>query len=84
MRAAERGGLDVLDRILNEYGDKYEAFIVMDADNIIAPDYLKIMNQAFDAGYLVCTSYRNSKNFDIQPEPEMAQLVPTIMRALLR
>ncbi len=52
------------DRILNEYGDKYEAFIVMDADNIIAPDYLKIMNQAFDAGYLVCTSYRNSKNFD--------------------
>ncbi|MEE8724039.1 MAG: glycosyltransferase family 2 protein [Atopobiaceae bacterium] len=51
-------------RILNKYGDKYEAFFVMDADNIIAPDYVKIMNQAFDAGYLVCTSYRNSKNFD--------------------
>ncbi len=52
------------DRILNEYGDKYEAFFVMDADNIIAPNYVEIMNQAFDAGYLVCTSYRNSKNFD--------------------
>ncbi len=52
------------DRILNEYGDKYEAFIVMDADNLVSPDYLSIMNQAFDAGYLVCTSYRNSKNFD--------------------
>ena len=51
-------------RILNEYGDKYEAFFVMDADNIIAPTYVEIMNQAFDAGYLVCTSYRNSKNFD--------------------
>ncbi len=51
-------------RILNEYGDKYEAFFVMDADNIIAPNYVEIMNQAFDAGYLVCTSYRNSKNFD--------------------
>ena len=36
----------------------------MDADNIIAPNYVEIMNQAFDAGYLVCTSYRNSKNFD--------------------
>ncbi|OUO35527.1 glycosyltransferase family 2 protein [Olsenella sp. An290] len=52
------------DRILNEYGDRYEAFIVMDADNLVSRDYLKIMNQAFDAGYLVCTSYRNSKNFD--------------------
>lgn len=52
------------DRILNEYGDKYEAFIVMDADNLVSRDYLSIMNQAFDAGYLVCTSYRNSKNFD--------------------
>ena len=65
---ARKGKSWVLDygfnRILNEYGDKYEAFIIMDADNIIAPDYLKIMNQAFDAGYLGCTSYRNSKNFD--------------------
>ena len=52
------------DRILNEYGDKYEAFIVMDADNLVSRDYIKIMNQAFDAGYLVCTGYRNSKNFD--------------------
>jgi cellulose synthase/poly-beta-1,6-N-acetylglucosamine synthase-like glycosyltransferase len=51
-------------RILDEYGDRYEAFIVMDADNLVSPDYLSIMNQAFDAGYLVCTSYRNSKNFD--------------------
>ncbi|MEE0027929.1 MAG: glycosyltransferase family 2 protein, partial [Atopobiaceae bacterium] len=37
-------------RILDEYGDKYEAFIVMDADNILAPNYLKIMNDAFDEG----------------------------------
>lgn len=51
-------------RILDEYGDRFEAFIIMDADNIIAPDYVKIMNQTFDQGYLVCTSYRNSKNFD--------------------
>ena len=65
---ARKGKSWVLDyafnRILDDFGDKYEAFVIMDADNIIAPDYLKIMNQAFDAGYLVCTSYRNSKNFD--------------------
>ena len=52
------------DRILNEYGDKYEGFFVFDADNLVSPNYTRIMNDAFDAGYLVCTSYRNSKNFD--------------------
>ena len=51
-------------RILEEYGDRFEGFFVMDADNIIAPTYVERMNEAFDLGYLVCTSYRNSKNFD--------------------
>ncbi len=51
-------------RILDEKPDAYDAFFIMDADNILSPTYVKIMNQAFDAGYLVCTSYRNSKNFD--------------------
>jgi cellulose synthase/poly-beta-1,6-N-acetylglucosamine synthase-like glycosyltransferase len=51
-------------RILDDYGDRYDNFIIMDADNIIAPDYVKVMNPAADQGYLVCTSYRNSKNFD--------------------
>lgn len=51
-------------RILNEYGDCYEAFFIFDADNIVSPDYVRLMNDAYDAGYLVCTSYRNSKNFD--------------------
>lgn len=51
-------------KILDEFGDKYEGFFVMDADNIISPTYVEVMNKAFDAGYLVCTSYRNSKNFD--------------------
>lgn len=52
------------DRILNDYGDKYEAFVIFDADNLVSPSYISVMNQAFDAGYLVCTGYRNSKNFD--------------------
>ena len=41
------------DRILNDYDGAYEAFVVMDADNLVAPDYLSVMNRAFDAGYLV-------------------------------
>lgn len=51
-------------RIQQEYGDRFDAFIIFDADNIAAPDYVRQMNDAYDAGYLVATSYRNSKNFD--------------------
>lgn len=52
------------DKILNEYPDTYEAFFVFDADNLLSPTYVEEMNKTFDAGYLVSTSYRNSKNFD--------------------
>lgn len=66
---ARRGKSWVMDygfnRILNEYGpDAFDAFFIFDADNIASPDYVSIMNQVFDMGYLAATSYRNSKNFD--------------------
>lgn len=65
---ARKGKSWVLDygfnRVLNEYGDKYEGYFVFDADNILSPDYVYEMNKLFDMGYLVGTSYRNSKNFD--------------------
>ena len=51
------------DRILEEYPDRYEGFFIFDADNLLARDYVSIMNDAFDQGYLALTSYRNSKNF---------------------
>ena len=50
-------------RILTEYPDKHEAFFIFDADNLLSRDYVSIMNDAFDQGYLALTSYRNSKNF---------------------
>ena len=65
---ARKGKSWVLDygfeRVLNEYPGKYEAFFVFDADNLLSPTYVTEMNKVFDAGYLVSTSYRNSKNFD--------------------
>ena len=51
-------------RIMAEFPGEYEGFFIMDADNIMAPNYVDVMNDAFDEGYLVVTSYRNSKNFD--------------------
>lgn len=51
------------DRILRGYPGKHEAFFIFDADNLLSRDYVTIMNDAFDQGYLALTSYRNSKNF---------------------
>ena len=51
------------DRILREYPDTYEAFFIFDADNLLSRNYVSVMNDAFDQGYLALTSYRNSKNF---------------------
>lgn len=51
-------------KIDKDYGDRnYDAYIIFDADNIIAPDFIAEMNKTFSAGYRIITSYRNSKNY---------------------
>ena len=53
-------------RIKNDHQDKgYEAYIVFDADNIVDPNFISEMNNAFDNGYRILTSYRNSKNYGV-------------------
>lgn len=42
----------------------FEGYFVFDADNLLAQDYVTRMNEAFDSGEKIVTSYRNSKNFD--------------------
>ena len=44
--------------------DSYEGFFVFDADNLLKRDYITRMNEAFDSGEKIITSYRNTKNFD--------------------
>lgn len=54
-----------LRNVLRDYPGKHDAFFVFDADNVISRDYVKEMNNVFDAGgFAAVTSYRNSKNFD--------------------
>lgn len=51
-------------RILSEYTEKaYEGFFVFDADNVLDDQFVAEMNNVFDQGNDVVTSYRNSKNF---------------------
>lgn len=43
--------------------DTIDGVIVLDADNILAENYVTEMNKTFSDGYEVFTSYRNSKNY---------------------
>jgi len=55
----------LLEQVYRDFGrDTYEGFFVFDADNLLASDYISRMNDAFDAGETVITSYRSTKNFD--------------------
>ncbi len=55
----------LVDRIRRDFGiDRYEGYFVFDADNLLKRDYISRMNDAFDAGEKIVTSYRNSKNFE--------------------
>nr|GEZ99067.1 hypothetical protein [Tanacetum cinerariifolium] len=42
----------------------YDVAVVLDVDNIMAPDFLQHINQAFMAGYRVVQGHRTAKNFD--------------------
>lgn len=51
--------------IERDYGiDSYEGYFIFDADNLLKGDYISRMNESFDAGEKIVTSYRNTKNFD--------------------
>ena len=52
-------------KIDEDYGiDSFEGYLVFDADNLLKSNYISKMNDAFDAGCKIITSYRNTKNFD--------------------
>lgn len=54
----------VLKHIKEEYGeDRFDAYFVFDADNVLDPNYIEEMNKTFSDGYKIITSYRNSKNY---------------------
>lgn len=54
----------LFERIEEDYGRKsFEGYFVFDADNLLKEDYISRMNDSFDAGEKIITSYRNTKNF---------------------
>lgn len=51
-------------KIFEDYGKEYyNAYLVLDADNLLDVNYIREMNRVFSAGHRILTSYRNSKNY---------------------
>lgn len=55
----------LIDRIKENYGiESFDGYFIFDADNLLKRNYITKMNDAFDSGEKIITSYRNTKNFD--------------------
>lgn len=55
----------LFENIKDDYGiEAFEGYFIFDADNLLNVDYVTRMNESFDAGEKIITSYRNTKNFD--------------------
>lgn len=55
----------LVNNIEKDYGTKsFEGYFIFDADNLLKSNYITKMNDAFDEGCKIITSYRNTKNFD--------------------
>lgn len=55
----------LLEQIEKDYGRmSFEGYFIFDADNLLNQNYISKMNDAFDSGEKIITSYRNTKNFD--------------------
>ena len=54
----------LFERIQEDYGiDSFEGYFIFDSDNLLKKDYISRMNDSFDAGEKIITSYRATKNF---------------------
>ena len=54
---------ELLQQIRRDYGNRFDGFLVLDADNLLSENYVTELNKTFSQGYDVVTTYRNSKNF---------------------
>lgn len=55
----------LFENIKKDYGiESFEGYFIFDADNLLQTDYISRMNDSFDSGEKIITSYRNTKNFD--------------------
>ena len=54
--------LDEAVKFILASGEKYDAYFIFDADNVLDKDYFRNMNETFFNGYDIGIGYRNTKN----------------------
>ena len=54
---------ELLQRIKRPGHRHYDAYLVLDADNILDPNFISEIEKVYSAGYEIVTCYRNSKNY---------------------
>ena len=64
-QVGEGYALDYLfDKLKKGVGDDYyDAYVIIDADNLLDEHFFEAVNKTFCQGYRIMTTYRNSKNF---------------------
>lgn len=56
---------ELTNHIFSNFDDRnYDAFIIVDADNILTDGFIAEMNKAYDCGYQIAVGKRNSKNWN--------------------
>ncbi len=53
-----------LNKCMEEIGDNYDVAFVLDADNVMKPDVLSKINEAFDRGFVAVQGHRTAKNLN--------------------
>jgi cellulose synthase/poly-beta-1,6-N-acetylglucosamine synthase-like glycosyltransferase len=51
-----------LNRAMAQIGDGYDVALILDADNLMEPDFLDKVNQSFNQGFKVVQGHRKAKN----------------------
>mgnify|MGYP000874967186 CR=1 FL=1 len=54
--------LDEAFHYIEDNGLVYDALMIFDADNVVSPNYITIMNNTKNAGFQIATGYRNFTN----------------------
>ena len=54
---------EMLQRIKRPGRKHYDAYLVLDADNILDPNFISEIEKVYSSGYEIVTCYRNSKNY---------------------